>query len=153
VEQILIGRNSVEAKKGDTVRVHYTGKLENGEVFGMSREGLPSQITIGKGETIPGFEKGLIGMGPGDTKKFAVSPEEAYGPRREELMVDVKKGELPENFEPSVGERLQLRQPDGDSMYVMVADVKGDEVTLDANHPLAGRTLEFDVELVEIIGG
>jgi peptidylprolyl isomerase len=119
----------------------------------MSREGLPSQITIGKGETIPGLEKGLIGMEPGDAKKFTVSPEEAYGPRREELIINVKKGDLPENLEPSVGKRLQLRQPDGDFMNVTVADVKGDEVTLDANHPLAGKTLEFDVELVEIVGG
>jgi peptidylprolyl isomerase len=141
------------AKTGDTVRVHYTGKLENGEIFSTSKEGLPSQINIGKGETIPGFEKGIIGMQPGDTKRFKVSPEEAFGPRQEVLMVNVKKNELPENLEPSVGERLQLRQPDGDLMNVTVADVEGDELTLDANHPLAGKTLEFDVELVEIIGG
>ena len=140
-------------KTGDTVRLHFTGKRENGEVFGTSREGQAFQITLGKGEIISGFEKGVLGMQPGDTKTFKVPPEEAYGPRREELIINVKKDNLPENLEPSVGERLQLKQPDGNVRSVTVAEIGENEVTLDANHPLAGETLEFDVELVKIAGG
>lgn len=140
-------------KTGDTVSVHYTGKLGSGEVFGTSKEGAAFQITIGKGEVISGFEKGVVGMEPGDTKTFRVSPEEAFGERRKELVFDVKRSNFPENSEPSVGERFQLSQPDGSLRSVWVAEVKEDEVTLDANHPLAGETLELDVELVEIAGG
>lgn len=140
------------AKIGDTVRVHYTGKLENGEVFGTSREGPAFQITIGKGDVVSGFEKGVVGMEPGDTKTFKVAPEEAFGPRREALIVNVKKSNLPENLEQSIGERLEVKQPDGHLLSLRITDIKEDEVTLDANHPLAGETLEFDVELVEIAG-
>ncbi len=140
-------------KIGDTVRVHYTGKLENGEVFGTSREGPAFQFTIGKGDVVSGFEKGVIGMEPGDRNTFKVAPEEAYGPRREGLIVDVKKSNLPENLTPSIGERFEVKQPNGNLISVRIADIKEDEATLDANHPLAGETLEFDVELVEIARG
>lgn len=138
------------AKIGDRVRLHYTGKLENGEVFGTSRGGPAFQITIGKGDVVSGFEKGVIGMEPGDTKTFKVGPEEAYGPRREALIVNVKKSNLPENLKPSIGERFEVKQPNGNLINVRIADIKEEEATLDANHPLAGETLEFDVELVEI---
>jgi FKBP-type peptidyl-prolyl cis-trans isomerase 2 len=141
------------AQNGDTVKVHWTGKLESGEVFATSREGLPPEITLGKEQIISGFEKGIMGMEPGDTKTFKVSPEEAFGPRREALIINVKKSDFPEKLEPSVGERLQVNQPDGGIVEVRVAEVREDEVSLDANHPLAGKTLEFDVELVEIAGG
>jgi len=137
------------AKNGDTVKVHLTGRLENGEVFSKP-EDEPFEFTLGSGELIPGFEKGIVGMEAGQTKTIAVPPEEAYGPRNEELMVDVKKTTLPENITPVIGQQLQIRQRSGDLLKVTVAGVDEDTVTLDANHPLAGNTLLFEVKLVEI---
>jgi len=137
------------AKNGDTVKVHLTGRLENGEVFSKP-EDEPLEFTLGSGELIPGFEKGIVGMEAGQTKTIAVPPEEAYGPRNEELMVDVKKTTLPENITPVIGQQLQIRRRSGDLLKVTVAGVDEDTVTLDANHPLAGNTLLFEVKLVEI---
>jgi len=137
------------AKNGDTVKIHLTGRLENGEVFSKP-EDKPFEFTLGSGELIPGFEKGIVGMEVGQTKTIAVPPEEAYGPRNEELMVDVKKTTLPENITPVIGQQLQIRRRSGDLLKVTVAGVDEDTVTLDANHPLAGNTLLFEVKLVEI---
>lgn len=139
-----------KAENGDTVKVHYTGKLESGEVFDTSEGKPPLQFTIGKGTLIPGFEKGVVGMEVGDKKTIELSPEDAYGARREELMVAVKKSEFPTNITPTVGQRLQIRLQDGNPITVTIADLNEDSITLDANHPLAGYTLYFEVELVEI---
>jgi peptidylprolyl isomerase len=139
-----------KAKDGDTVKVHYTGKLNNGEVFDTSKEREPFEFKIGGQAVIPGFEKGVVGMGVGDTKTIEISPEDAYGEKKEELVVEVQKSELPEDITPSVGQRLQIKQQDGNPIVVTITDMNEDNITLDANHPLAGYTLFFDVELVEI---
>ena len=139
-----------QVKNGDTVKVHYTGKLENGKVFDTSEDRQPREFRLGSGKIVPGFEKGIIGMEVGEAKTITVPPEEAYGPRRNELIVDVEKTDLPENITPAIGKQLQIRQKDGNPIKVTITDMNEDTVTLDANHPLAGNTLFFDVELVEI---
>ncbi|NVM25332.1 MAG: peptidylprolyl isomerase [Desulfobacterales bacterium] len=139
-----------QAKCGDRVTVHYTGKLENGEVFANSKVGEPFEFRIGKREVIPGFEKGVIGMEVGETKTITVPPEEAYGPRSEELLVDVSKSALPENITPAIGEQLQIPQQDGNPIRVTISDMSEDTVTLDANHPLAGITVTFNIQLIGV---
>ncbi|MGD8983010.1 MAG: peptidylprolyl isomerase [Desulfobacteraceae bacterium] len=139
-----------KVKDGDTVKVHYTGKLENGDVFDSSREREPFEFTVGNKAVIPGFEKGVIGMGVGDTKTIEILPEEAYGAKQDELVVEVQKTELPDDITPTIGQRLQIKQQDGNPIVVTITDLTEDSITLDANHPLAGYTLFFDVELVDI---
>jgi peptidylprolyl isomerase len=139
-----------QAKDGDTVKIHYTGKLENGTVFDTSKDRQPLEFAVGNGKIIPGFEKAIIGMGVGDTKTITVQPEEAYGPSRKELIMDIKKTDLPEDITPAIGKQLQIRQKDGNPIEITITDMDEDTVTLDANHPLAGNTLVFEVELVEI---
>ena len=139
-----------KVKDGDTVKVHYTGKLEDGEVFDTSREQEPFEFTVGKQAVIPGFEKGVVGMEVGDTKTIEIPPEEAYGAKQDQLVVEVNKSEFPEDITPAIGQRLQIRQQDGNPIVVTITDLTEDIITLDANHPLAGYTLFFDVELVEI---
>ena len=138
------------AKNGDTVKVHYTGKLENGEVFDSSKDREPLMFVIGEGNVIPGFENGVLGMEEGDSKNISLAPEEAYGERRKELVVEIEKGQFPENITPSVGLQLQMTQQNGDPIHVVITAIHEERVTLDANHPLAGKTLFFDIQLVEI---
>ncbi len=140
-----------QAKRDDTVKVHYTGKLEDGTVFDSSAEREPLEFTIGEGEIIPGFAKAVIGMEPGESKTVEVSEEEGYGPHREELMLTVDREELPPNMEVEVGQQLQVRMEDGQTAVVEVINVSESDLTLDANHPLAGETLTFEFELVEIV--
>ena len=139
-----------KVKDGDTVKVHYTGKLEDGTVFDSSKEGEPLELTIGAGNVIEGFEKGVIGMERGSSKTVTIPPEKAYGSMNEELVAKVKKENIPENVTPAIGEQLQLKQQDGNIVNVTITEMRGDTVTLDANHPLSGKTLIFDIELVEI---
>jgi len=139
-----------KVKDGDTVKVHYTGKLENGDVFDSSREKEPFEFTVGNKAVIPGFEKGLVGMGVGDTKTIEIPPEEAYGSKQDELVVVVNKSEFPDDITPSVGQRLQIKQQDGNPVVVTITDLTEDSITLDANHPLAGYTLFFEVEVLDI---
>jgi peptidylprolyl isomerase len=139
-----------QARNGDTVKVCFTGRLENGEVFGKSEDESPLEFTLGSGGLIPGVERGIVGMEVGEKKTITVPPEQAYGPKREELVVEVEKSDLPEHVSPTIGKRFRIRQSDGDDFHVIVADISQDTVTLDANHPLAGVTLFFDLELVEI---
>ncbi len=146
MKEILISK----AKDGDTVKVHYTGKLEDGTIFDSSKDGEPIELTIGAGNMIPGFEKGVIGTERGGSKTVTVPPEEAYGSMNEELVARVKKENFPENISPVIGEQLQLKQQDGNIVNVTIKEIRGDTVTLDANHPLSGKTLIFDIELVEI---
>jgi peptidylprolyl isomerase len=140
-----------QAKDGDKVKVHYTGKLENGEVFDSSKDRQPLEFEIGGGNVMPGVEKGIIGMEIGDTKSIQIPPEDAFGPWRRELLVDLKRNEFPENMNLTVGQKLQMRHMDGDPLSLIITDVNEDTVMLDANHPLAGKTLVFDVELIGIV--
>jgi FKBP-type peptidyl-prolyl cis-trans isomerase 2 len=139
------------AKNGDTVTVHFTGKLEDGKIFDTSKSGKPLEFTIGSGTMMPGLEKGILGMQVGDTKTFTVEPEDGYGQRHDELLLSVKKGDLDKDVNPVVGQAVQLKKPEGDSYFTgFVAEIDEETITIDANHPLAGKTLTFDVELVAI---
>ena len=140
-----------EVKQGDTVRVHYTGKLKDGTVFDSSESRDPLEFTLGQGQLIPGFEKAVIGLNTGDKTTANIPVDEAYGERREDLELTVERDKLPEDIEPSVGLQLQLNQPNGQPVPVTVTAVSDGDVTLDANHPLAGEDLIFDIELVEIV--
>jgi len=139
------------AKYGDTVKVHYTGRLDDGTVFDTSADGEPLQFTIGSGQIIPGFEQAVVGMNPGESKTVKIPAEDAYGQRREDLIIEVEKSQLPEGLKPEVGLQLQSRQPDGRIVVLTIADMTESHVTLDANHPLAGKDLTFEIQLVEII--
>lgn len=139
-----------KVKEKDTVKVHYTGKLANGEVFDSSADREPIEFTLGEGQIIPGFEKGIIDMAVEDKKTISVPVKEAYGERREELIQEVPKEQLPPEIKPEVGMALMSRTPEGQEMRVTVAEVKDDSIMIDANHPLAGEELTFEVQLVEI---
>jgi len=139
-----------EAKNGDKVHVHYTGKLEDGTVFDSSQGGDPLEFTIGEGRIIPGVEEALVGMKAGDNKTVSIPSEKGYGPRHEQLLFRVPKDRLPEGMEPEVGQRYELTQEGGAKALVTVTGIENDEVVLDGNHPLAGKTMVFDLELVSI---
>ncbi|MFQ6057453.1 MAG: peptidylprolyl isomerase [Anaerolineae bacterium] len=140
-----------QAKHGDTVKVHFTGKLEDGTVFDTSINRDPLQFTIGEGQIIPGFEQAVVGMNPGESKTTKVPADKAFGPHREEMVLVVERNQLPVHLQPKVGQQLQMRQADGQIILVKVTDVSESSVTLDANHPLAGKDLTFDIQLIEII--
>jgi FKBP-type peptidyl-prolyl cis-trans isomerase 2 len=139
-----------QAKDGCTVKVHYTGKLEDGTVFDSSREREPFKLTLGNAQVISGFEQGIMGMEVGQTKTVKLPPDQAYGAYRDDLKVDVHKADFPQNITPEMGQRLQMKQSDGSTVNLVVTKMDGDNVTLDANHPLAGKTLIFEIELLEI---
>lgn len=138
-----------EAKSGDTVRIHYKGTLGDGTVFDSSQGREPLEFTLGTGQVIPGFEQAVQGMTPGDKKAVTIPSEEAYGPRRDEQVMTVNRGDFPPHIEPEVGQQLQLQQGD-QSVVVRVTEVSDSQVKLDANHPLAGEDLTFELELVEV---
>jgi FKBP-type peptidyl-prolyl cis-trans isomerase 2 len=140
-----------QAKQGDTVNVHYTGRLEDGTVFDSSRERRPLQFTLGKGQVITGFEQAVIGMNKGESKTVNIPTDQAYGPRREDMIVTVDRSQLPADLNPRVGQRLELTQMDDQTILVTMTDITDSSMTLDANHPLAGKTLTFDIELVGIV--
>jgi peptidylprolyl isomerase len=139
------------AKGGDRIKVHYTGRLIDGTVFDSSKERNPLEFRIGSGSLIPGFENGVIGMSVGDTKTVAIPDIEGYGPKNEDLVVKVKRENLPDNITPEIGQTLQMSRQDGHPCSVTVTDVDEFSVTFDANHPLAGKTLLFEIELLEIL--
>lgn len=139
-----------QAKRGNAVKVHYVGKFEDGTVFDTSREREPLPFTIGEGEVIPGFEEAVVGMNPGELKKVVIPAENAYGPRHEEMVLVVDRQNLPEGVDPQVGQQYQIPQSDGQSIVVTVTDASDSSVTLDGNHPLAGRALTFEIELLEV---
>lgn len=140
-----------KAAIGDTVRVHYTGRLADGTVFDTSLGREPLEFTIGDGRLIPGFEKAIIGMNTGETKTVSLLPEDAYGPYLEELTADVDISQFPPHIKPEVGLHLQIRQDNGSVVDVIITKIAGTTVTLDANHPLAGKELTFDIELLEVL--
>lgn len=139
-----------QAKSGDTVRIHYTGKLSDGTEFDSSSGREPLEFALGAGQVIPGFDNAVDGMTVGENKTVTIPPEDAYGEKHEQLIQDVPKTALPDEINPEVGMRLQSQTPDGRTLHLVVTDVEEDKITVDGNHPLAGQDLTFDIELVEI---
>ena len=139
-----------EVKENDTVKVHYTGKLADGQVFDSSREREPIEFTMGQGQIIPGFEKGLLNMKVNEKKTIEIPSDEAYGEPRQDLIQEVDKSQLPPEVKPEPGMGLVSKSPDGREMNLVVKEVKDDSIVVDGNHPLAGKDLTFDLEVVEI---
>jgi peptidylprolyl isomerase len=140
-----------EAKSGDTVRIHYTGKLDDGTQFDTSEGREPLEFSLGGGQVIPGFDNAVEGMAVGEKKSVTIQPEEAYGPRHDQLIQDVPRNQLPDDMTPAVGMELQARNDSGEVMRFSVTSVDDQSITVDGNHPLAGKALKFDIELVEIV--
>ncbi len=140
----------MRAKDGDTVRVQYTGRLDDGSVFDSSVELEAVQFTIGKGQVLHGVEQAVIGMCPRESKTVLVPAAEAYGPHRDEMTTEVRRSQFPDSVKLKVGQRLKIKQKNGQSIAVSVLELSDSTVTLDANHPLAGKDLTFDLQLVEI---
>ena len=138
------------ASDGDTVRVHYTGTLEDGTTFDTSVGREPLEFTLGEGKMIPGFEKAVYGLKVGKSKTVTIPAEEAYGPHRDDLVIVVEREQLPADLDPKVDQQLQMQQTDGRTAVVIVIDVSETTITVDANHSLAGKDLTFEIELVEI---
>ena len=140
-----------EAKTGDTVKINYTGTFEDGSVFDTSSGRDPLEFKIGEGQVIGGFEQAVIGMNIGESKTTKIAVEDAYGPHREEMVIVVDREKLPPDLNPELGQQLEIRRSDGNFFPVMVTEVTEMNITLDANHPLAGKNLIFEIELVEIV--
>jgi len=138
------------AKPGDTVKIHYTGTLDDGTQFDSSTGRDPLQFTIGSGQVIPGFDKAVEGMSVGDSKSVNIPATEAYGPRHDQMVQDVPRSALPDDLEPVEGMALQAQGQDGRVINLTVTAVGDESITVDGNHPLAGKDLNFDIELVEI---
>lgn len=138
------------AKEGDTVKVHYKGLLDDGTVFDSSYERDPLEFRIGEHRVIPGFENAVIGMEPGQSKKERIEADSAYGQRRDDMVISISREQVPSEIDPQVGQRLQMSTPDGRQVPVVIAEVADESVKIDANHPLAGKDLTFELELVEI---
>ena len=139
-----------QAASGDKVKVHYRGTLGDGSEFDSSRGGNPLEFTIGDGAVIPGFEQGLLGMVPGDIKTVEIAATDAYGEHRTEMVLDVERSRFPDNVTLEAGRVLEMKVSSGRPMKFVIVEVNDDEVKLDANHPLAGKDLTFELELVEI---
>ncbi len=137
-------------KEGDKVKVHYKGTLDDGAVFDESTERGPLEFTVGEHKVIPGFEEAVLGMKEGETKVETIPSDQAYGPRRDEMLLKVARSQLPEGMEPEVGQPLQVTTQEGQPVPVRIAEIDEENVTLDANHPLAGKDLTFELKLVEI---
>ena len=138
------------AKQGDTVHIHYSGSLADGTVFDSSADRDPLSFTIGSGQVIPGFEEAVIGMAIDEKKNVTIPVDKAYGPRNEELVMTVPKEQVPPDLNPEVGQKLQMQGPENTPVVVEVTEVAEEHIKLDANPPLAGKDLVFDIELVEI---
>jgi peptidylprolyl isomerase len=138
------------AKQGDTVHIHYSGALDDGTVFDSSAGRDPLSFTIGSGQVIPGFEEAVIGMAIDEKKNVTIPVDKAYGPRNEELIMTVPKEQVPPDLNPEVGQKLQMQGPNNTPVVVEVTEVAEEHIKLDANPPLAGKDLIFDIELVEI---
>ena len=143
--------NMTDAKSGDTVRIHYTGTLDDGSTFDSSEGRDPLEFRLGAGMVIPGFEKAVTGMVVGDKKTVSIPPEDAYGPHNPDGQQPFPRSNIPDDVPLEIGTRLQMQTPEGRAVQVVVAEVTDETVILDANHPLAGKTLTFAIELVEIV--
>ena len=139
-----------QAKSGDTVRIHYTGTLDDGTQFDSSKGRDPLEFELGSGQVIPGFDKAVDGMSVGEEKTVNIEPDDAYGQHHDQMVQEVPKSALPEGMEPEVGMGLQAQSQDGQPINLLVTEVGEDNITVDGNHPLAGKTLNFDIQLVSI---
>ena len=142
---------ATQATTGDTVLFHYTGSLRDGTLFDSSAGRYPRRVTLGRGLVIRGVDAALTGMAPGQEKTVTIAAEEAYGPHRPELLHEVERAAIPPEVDLEIGQQLEGRDTSGQSLRLTVVDVADTMVTLDANHPLAGQDLRFDLQLVEIV--
>ena len=141
-----------QVKTGDKIKVHYHGKLTNGETFDSSTGREPLEFEVGSGMVIPGFDEGVTGMTVGEKKTVNIPFAEAYGPKNPEMVIEMPKDRFPEDMQVEVGMPLMMSDQQGQQFQVTIAEIKEEAVMLDANHPLAGQDLIFDLELVEIVG-
>jgi peptidylprolyl isomerase len=138
------------AKKGDSVKIHYTGTLEDGTTFDSSEDREPLEFTLGSGQVIVGFEEAVSGMKAGEKKSVNIPAEKAYGQRNEEMIITAPRDQVPKEIDPEVGQQLQMAGPDNQPIIVQITEVTEEHIILDANPPLAGKDLIFDIELVAI---
>jgi FKBP-type peptidyl-prolyl cis-trans isomerase 2 len=143
-----MSRKSVE--QGDRVSVHFTGRAEDENVFASSREGNPIEFEVGAGEVITGLDNGVVGMEEGQQENLVVHPQEAFGDPRGDLVTTIMRTDFPETLVPQEGKLLRVKTGEGQIVSARITRIEGDEVTIDANHPLAGQTIQLDVEMVAI---
>ena len=141
----------IQAKIGDTVKVHFEGLLEDGTIFGSTMGEEPFEFTIGEKNMLPGFENAVIGMQKGEKKTLTLAPEEAYGSHMKELVHVMDRSSFPQEITLEIGKRLQVRTQEGKHALVTIIDLTEDSIVIDGNEPLAGQTLIFKIELLEII--
>jgi peptidylprolyl isomerase len=139
-----------QAQSGDMVKVHYTGRLADGTIFETSRQRDPLEFTLGGGDILPGVEQAIVGMTAGESKTITIPAAHAYGPHQPERVVELERHHLPPDLHPEVGQHLHMQRQDGETLEVVVTALTEEHITLDANHPLAGHDLSFDLQLVEI---
>ncbi len=144
------GSHMAKPQHGNTVKIHYTGRLDDDSIFDTSRGRDPLEFTIGQGMVIPGFEEAVLQLEPGESITVNIPAEKAYGQRNEDMAATVTREQFPAHLTPEIGSQLQIPQPNGQSMIVTITDIQGDDITLDANHALAGKDLTFDIELVDV---
>ncbi len=140
------------AAEGNKVKVHYTGTFDDGETFDSSEGQDPLEFEVGGGQVIPGFEQAVVGMKVGESKKVRIPEDNAYGSHNPEMVIETDLAQFEEGLEPEVGQQFQSELDDGQPVLLTVVGVEGEKVTLDANHPMAGKDLNFEIELVEIAG-
>ena len=139
-----------QAKNGDAVKIHYKGSLDDGTVFDSSEGRDPLAFTLGSGQVIAGFDEAVMGMAVGEKKSVNISADKAYGQRNEEMIIQAPRDQVPPEITPEVGQQLQMGGPNGETVVVVITEVTDEQITLDANPPLAGKDLNFDIELVSI---
>ena len=139
-----------EAKEGDSVKVQYVGKLEDGSIFDSSAPDSPLEFTIGGNQVIPGFNNGVLGMTIGESKTVHIPVTDAYGPHQEDGVFEISRTEFPDDMNIEIGMRLEGNQQNGKSIQVTIVEINEDTIKLDANHPLAGKDLIFDITLIDI---
>ena len=139
------------AENGDTVKIHYTGKLDDGSVFSSSGNQGPMQFKLGEGRVIPGFEEAVVGMSLGESKSITIPPEQAFGQHHDQMVQVIDRKQVPPDLKIEVGQRFEVRRSDGQTMLVTVTHISDATVTLDSNHPLAGKALTFDIKLIQIV--